>query len=473
MALHLEMRVRSSKSTTLDYLRLDFSLENQTSRALTLPGPYDLTDALTLVIYNTDGEMCRLINGITRQVMSSSGRVDERPDLVDLLPGETWEWFWDTVGYHYPLAAGEYRIQGIYTYQDLRAVSSIEDLVIMAEEVESLVAVRDNPVMDGLTLLIGASLGGESRLLLRQHGYQRPLSAWYSEPLDLNTGAELPFLASPAYFRTDSFEHFFERWLIVPEGGRVEARRYCWGRASGERFQADLPASGRLLRVASCPETGPLKLYFLDENNALRVLNFDRTGLHECYRYPLPHHARSTAPAIRADCDHLHLAIPDHGIYYAMLTHGGDCIVERHLYRTRLLPVQWDINPERRTIHALFRGGRHDRVLELVELGPELDQACCYRLDGLSLRGDIAEIDFAWDDKQRYHLLLSTSRNQLYYLEQGHGPVRIAQGEHRFYPRVVLSSSVYLGCYRKEFGYRFLEFQRQHGRPRIVDYEEV
>ncbi|MCP3868896.1 MAG: hypothetical protein GY703_12525 [Gammaproteobacteria bacterium] len=42
----------------------------------------------------------------------------------------------------------------------------------------------------------------------------------------------------------------------------------------------------------------------------LRAFDFSAAGLREGFRYRIPVDPRSMDPAIRADCDYLHLAVP-------------------------------------------------------------------------------------------------------------------------------------------------------------------
>ena len=78
---------------------------------------------------------------------------------------------------------------------------------------------------------------------------------------------------------------------------------------------------------------------------------------------------------------------------------------------------------------------------------------------------------FDHDSKGRFHLLVATSAGRLYYFCQQRGPALIASGEERFFPVVIARARVYLGCYRSDHGYRFLEFDRYKWGSKIVDYE--
>src|SRR5262249_14305562 len=127
-----------------------------------------------------------------------------------------------------------------------RVVSNDVDVNIVAESVVSAATVRDNSVIDGLALLVERSHPDEP-WLLRQYNTSKPLGAWYGESLPLRVR---PIVAQKAFFATESFDHFFERWLVWSGGAAVLARAFAYGRPSDRVVEAPLPPGSRLLECA-------------------------------------------------------------------------------------------------------------------------------------------------------------------------------------------------------------------------------
>jgi len=47
----------------------------------------------------------------------------------------------------------------------------------------------------------------------------------------------------------------------------------------------------------------------------------------------------------------------------------------------------------------------------------------------------------------------------------------VAMAKSRFLPMVVAHRQVFLGCYRKAFGYRFLTFSNASYQPKFAEFE--
>lgn len=466
MTLHLALRALNPRLTTLDALQVALRLENRASEACDLPGPDDQSGALSLLFHRPDGTLARTMSGLTHQYMMSSARLDMTPVLTPLGPGEAWDWTLDTAAWHYPLPAGRYQVQARLHYRDAEWLSAPAAIEVSTAALASVSALRDNPVLDGLALLLRA----DNTWTLRQHNTRRPLAAWYSRVLDPAPPAGA-FLASPAFFRTDSFEHFFEKWLIWSAEGLVQARHYQWGRAEGDLLSVPLPRGLRLLPQASYGDGGPLRLFFMGPGRVLYVGHLDSAGLHPLFRQRLPGPANGPDPVVRADCDALHIVTPHAGLHYLRLDHQGNRRLEQTLLRTRLRVAHCELDPERRTVRALFRGGEHDRSLLLVEAGVEPARLRQWRIDDLPVRGALREFAFGSDGRGRFHLLVATSRQRLYYLTEGGAPRRIATGDGPFHPLVSAAGGVYLGLWRPDTGYRFLQFAQRRQGPRVVDFE--
>jgi hypothetical protein len=114
--MKLTLAVAHDRLTTLEGVHAEVTLENDGAAALELPGTSDRTDALTLEARRPDGTLIARMNGLTRQALMSTGRVNETPLLETLEAGARWTWSLDLARYHYPLPAGPCRLTAHYHY---------------------------------------------------------------------------------------------------------------------------------------------------------------------------------------------------------------------------------------------------------------------------------------------------------------------------------------------------------------------
>ena len=88
--MKLTLAVAHDRLTTLEGVHAEVTLENDGAAALELPGTSDRTDALTLEARRPDGTLIARMNGLTRQALMSTGRVNETPLLEILEAGARW-----------------------------------------------------------------------------------------------------------------------------------------------------------------------------------------------------------------------------------------------------------------------------------------------------------------------------------------------------------------------------------------------
>ncbi|MCA8959048.1 MAG: hypothetical protein KDC38_00985 [Planctomycetes bacterium] len=216
MSLKLSIEVPKPRLDTLEGLTVELTLENRGATAVSLPAEDDVSGAWGFEFFAPSGELVRRADGETHQWMMSTARVDREVRLDALPPGGTWRWSVDLATYHYGLPVGVHRLEAV-----CRSTSSSLELRSnpVSVEVAEVVPVRaqwsrDNSVLDGLVALFELNDGGR-RWRLRQHNAPRPLAAWYSEPVELaplpSDGDPPPFTATASFFRTDTFDHFFDR----------------------------------------------------------------------------------------------------------------------------------------------------------------------------------------------------------------------------------------------------------------------
>jgi hypothetical protein len=483
--MKLSLAVHQASVSSLQAVKVSLSLDNDTAVAYRLPGPYDLTDALTLLVHRADGTLLRRMNGLTRQGMMSTGRVDPTPLLEELPAGQCWNWDLDLANYHYSLPAGDFELEAVYV--DSHAGVSLRSprvpLHVAPAALQHLVHLCDAPVLDGITLLLRSGGPGLApTTVLRQHNAQHPLAAWYSECIPDNgvspiavsgvawNGPVKPFLAAARFFTTDSFEPTFDKWIVSTDGTSLFAHRFRRGRPDRLVHMAPLPAGRSLLPSACYDEADRLLVFFQQPAGTIEAYEFASDGLRLRFAHDVPR--TLIPPAIRADCDFIHVVTPWRGLLYHRLTLAGVPQERTQLFATRMHPATLDIDPAQRRARAIFRDSPRGRALALVVVGPGISRVESLAIDRLPVRGLVREMSFDQDRGGHFHLLVSTSRRRLYYLRDGMGPALMGAGEDRFFPIVHAPTSIYLGCNATETGYRFLPYRQAAYRHRVALSEE-
>ena len=472
MALRFGIRVLDGTLTTFGSLKVEIRLENTGGEAMEIPTPDDITGALTIAVYYPGGRLLRIMNGFTMQQMQSSARVDAAYDLAPIAPGEPWRWTLNLAKYHYTLPEGEFEIEGVFEYPplDVYLRSERQRIRVSAPPLRAIQAFEDNPVLDRLELLMNVGSNGSGACYLRQHT-GRPLAADYCEAIPIPS-AGTAFCATANFFQTASFDPVAKRWLVWTDGTELRAIELMGGVPTGGERRAPLPEHRTPLRSA----------YYTEDD---RLFVFLRAGAREIECWELAPglwerafaHTLSAGRAedalARADSEAIHIVVPAGGLIYERLSLSGDLLGSRRLFRSRMKPCLWQFDAVERTAMAVFQDDPHGRAVEMFSHDFRTGAKRNLKLDTFGLRSPVREWSVAQDRRGRFHILVSTEENRLYYFKDGKGPILVAAGEERFLPLVVARGGLYLGCYRKAFGYRFLTLSNASYRPKFVSFEEA
>ena len=472
MALLFGIRVLDPAPTTFGSLKVEIRLENTGPDTSEIPSPDDLSGALTIALYYPDGRLLRSMNGLTRQYMQSSARVDATYDLAPIEPGQPWRWTLDLAKYHYTLPEGEFEVQGLFEYPPLglRLQSERHRIRVAAPILETIQAFRDNPIVDRLEVLMGVGSNGTSSLYLRQYG-SLPLAASYSEPLPIHP-ADTAFCATANYFQTENFDPASKRWLLWSNGNGLHAAELLDGVPAGGERHAPLPAGRTPLRSAYYTVDDRLFVFFRSDSDQIECWELAQEFFERVFTHTLDG-GRASDALVRTDSDTIHILVPAGGLRYERLSLSGDPLGSRLLFRSRLKPCLWQVDLVERKTLAVFRDAPKGRRVDIFSLDFRTGTRRRLTLDTLGLRSPIREWSVTQDRQDRFHILVSTAQNRLYYFREGKGPVLVATGEERFLPMVVARKGVFLGCYRKPFGYRFLTFSKASYQPRFTEFEEA
>jgi len=470
MALVFGIRVLDSTPTTFGALKVEVSIENTGPGAFEIPSPDDTSGALTIAVYYPGGKLLRSMNGLSRQLMRSSGRVNAASTLAPIQPGEIWRWTIDLAKYHYTLPEGEFEIEGLFEYLplNLQLSSERQRIRVVAPPMQTLDAFRDNPVIDRLDLLLRVGRNGSSTFYLRQYS-KVPLAAAYSEPLPVAPNGTT-FCASANYFQTATFEPVSKRWLLWTNGRELSAIELMAGVRTAKERRAILPAGRLPLGSAYYTEDDRLFVFLRMDPAGVECWEFGPESLEQVFAHTLRAGLARDA-VVRAGLESIYIVVPADGLMYERLNHSGGLLDSRRVFNSRLKPCLWQFDAVERIATAVFWDAPHGRSVEMFALDFRSGEERKLALDSLGLRSPIREWSFAPDQRGRFHLLVSTTRNRLYYFLEGKGPVLVAMGEERFLPMVVAHRQVFLGCYRKAFGYRFLTFSNASYQPKFAEFE--
>jgi hypothetical protein len=473
MALQLSFEVLNASLSTMEGLKVEIVLANDGPEPLEIPHLIaDASGALEVNLFELGGRLQRQMSGITRQMMLTIGRPDLTPVLGRLEPGQSWSWVFDSAFHHYSIPAGAYEVEAAYRFPPLEIELRAPRvrIEVSAPQQDAVQMFHENPVLDGVTLLLRTLSSPADSFFLRQHSYLCPLAAWYSEPVLLDRVAGAAFCIPGNYYRNETLDPFFAKWLVWTSEADIHALMHVNGRPQSEERIAPLPAGRELLGGYST---------FQNEVNIFAITS----GMLECYvlesgslrpifEHTLPAAGR-TLISIRADERYIHLLLGLGGLLYQRLTLDGQLLESRQLARTRLRAYSISYDPVTEQAKGLFWEGPQGKLVQMVvsNFKPALPD---FSLSvELPLRGEIRELSFDCSAKGVFHLLATTADRRLYYFGHTSGPALIAEGEDRFYPLVLASRGVYLGCYRNRLGYRFLRFSRRKTGSRIVNFDAI
>ncbi len=482
MSIELETNIRKTKLNTLETIKLDISLKNSGNVSETLPGPHDLSDALKVKIFNESGILYKCLSGLTRQEMMSAGRIDTSYSLDLLTPGKTWQWTIDLCKYYFSIPAGIYKLQTSYDYLEKRISLSDQGHLIEISPVE-LKGVwwsRDNPIIDGLCLIFYAKTNDRYDYYIRQYNYGRPLAAWYNEKILYSDKPLEPFCATSNFFSSETFDHFFNKWVIWQQNENLNLIQLRWGKKHRE-YSFPMPKKRFLLKYAFYNLKNEIYLFMfahLEERMAMECYKVKNGEMHFQFTYPLNKQLPKYLD-IRADQQFIHICTinsmfsRNRGTHYLRLSLDGKENFHRLVYQTGLTPYSCILDLEEQRLRSIYWDGMHGHTLTLVvvPLSGEKSEVIEKILD-IPTRGDIREIQFIQDKKGSFHILFSTSHSRLYYCLEDRKPQKLGDGEILFYPILLAHlDDIYFGFYKKGRGYRFLHSRKPHNYgPRIIAY---
>lgn len=508
MTLDLTLRILTPQTSLHESIAVEVLMRNNGTRTYQLPNIWDNTAALTFTALDGDKSV-RIMNTITKKMMRQGmrDRIPVDTSLLGLSPGETWQAKFDLGGYHYLLPPRVTNLSATFSYspENIFLESGRVPVSITHSFLGRILLTRDNPVTDGLTVLLGES-APSGAVYLRLYNTASPLASWCSARIDGIAAETVVCCARPNYFDPESFDPFFERWVVFRENRKVSARKYAGGQATGDVFSGVLPKNGTLLPAAYATRDSAVHIFFLTPKNELQCLRLTSGNAETVFGYRLPSGGglfRDTGLplALGFDPHFIHVFLPERGVEYRRLTLDGNEVGRRRLFPSRLLPFSCIYDPVDKVVLSALWDGPAGRCIELrtadiltesiewiqshagrpSQTGPEQDEdATASRrresllyVGTLELTGAIRELSFAVDRWGDYHMLISTSKRRLYYIAADRSPMLVAQGEERFFPHVMADDKVYLGFYLPADGFRFIEYRRVRNLPHFAEFDAI
>jgi hypothetical protein len=463
--IELSVSFSAHEISVLDVVTARVVVRNLDPLPAGLPGMNDRTQALTFEVRDrATSALVRRMNGFSYQALLMRSRLDATPDL-DAVPGGQYTDFTLDLGqFQRTFAAGDYELRATYDYPPAGASAATPwvPLRVVDTPVTRAEAVRYNPVLDGLTLLFE---DGSGTTWARLHNYRRPLASWYGQRLELPPGTTGAFCATAGFFQTDSFDPFFETWVVFPHGEYVVARRFVRGVPTGEQRAAPAPPGALLCRSAFYNLAGELFVFF-QWDGLLHGYRLDAAALVKVFERTLP--TGTPEVCVRADEEFVHIVYPHRGLVHVKVGITGQGATEDQIHRTGLSPLLWTHEPAGQRLKAAFVDSADGRVVEMVIAGT---QGVHVERRVLPTRGRITELAFDRGQRGDTHVLYSTSRGKLYLSIGDRGPALIASGQERYFPFVIADSPAYLGYARHGYGWRFDGYTLRRHLLRRIDYD--
>jgi hypothetical protein len=457
MSITLELSTTTPELTTLDGLRVRVVARNSGVSPVSLPNEADLSAALTLEA-RQGSQLVRVASGMTQQDMMNVGRADPVTRYAPLAPSEERVYDLDLTRYQYPLPAGVSTVHAQIQAEDgTTARSNALDVTVQEAQVERVSLARNNPILDGVTLLLES---GDGKWRQRLYNTRRPLAAWYGEELPVPVGAQ-PMLATPTYFRTDSFDHFFTRWLLFVDEGELSALLLVNGRASADVRSAVLAPGQRVLAALS-PAPARVLVFLSSAHGELTCHELTAAGLE--LRFVLPVHGVGDASwLISGRLNRIVLARARSGVERIDLDETGQTQRHEHEFNTDLTAFELRFDPVEDAIKAAFWDGPQGEHLQLVNVdgaGPRV----FYSERSGALR-DIREFAWAIEPKSGRPFAVANTGQGLYLWSHGETPSLIADPGSARLPLLIAQKRPYVGFWSPGLGYNFYEYR--HGQLRL------
>ena len=475
MPLLLTIQLASPEITVFDAMKVSVMLQNTDAQALDVPSPEGSSAAITISVYSSDGELRRRINGISRQVMRSTGRVNTSVELARIQPLETWQWTIDAARHHYPLPEGNHVIVLEIAVAALKQVvrSNPVPLRVVTAQLTAFHARRDNPVIHRLDALMKTQLpDGREVCTLRQWNPFRPLAATYLERVPSMPGSSDLHTAAANFFQTDSFDPLAQCWYVWRKDSEVQAAKLVEGQPAGGARRAAIPKDRRLLGNSFYTFDDRLFTWMLSPVGDWELWELESRTLRPLLRHRMPARVAKVC-SVAADPHYIHFLTPHLGLVYHKLTYTGQVVEERRLASTRMQPHSCRIEPDRGRAMAMFWDGPQGKRCEMICARLEPGAAAIRNVVEIPLRHPVSELSFDFDRYGRFHMLVSTNRQRLYYMREGRSPMLVAEGEEQFFPLVVAPASAYLGWHSRRHGYRMEAYGGQAHEPRLQDFNLV
>gem|GEM_PF-1333737 len=471
--LTLELSVPGEPSYQMGALPCRATLFSSTDVPLKLPALSDRSGVLIFEIFDQLGNLVRRQSAATQQTMQNAG-TNALPPIMQTLPpnGHLTEVF-DLSAQHYPLPIGCFEVQCRLDIaeEDVHLVSKRVDIEVVDGEVEDVLFLRDNPMLDSLSVFLRSGNAEQSLFHLRQYATGRPLAARHARRLLARPEVGEAFVAEASDFVSDTVDRLYQRWMVWAEGDSIFAHKFFRGNAvEGSIRRANLPDGCRLLRQAYFDANDHLHIFLIKNNSILTCHRFEAESLEQTIIYYLPT-GMEIDPIISVDSKSIHIGIAKRGFSYVRLSHQGAMQEICRLHESRSRTHSGRFDRQEGAFKLLYWNGPHSKTLETV-IATVSDRTLWWRkVDQLPLRGEPTEVAFERDARGCLHLLVATSRNRLYHLEDERAPWLLARGQKRYFPYVVANQQVYLGAYFWPKGYRFLELEQAKGKPRIVNFD--
>jgi hypothetical protein len=473
MGLLLKLVIDAPEACTFDSVQGTVTLTNEGENTLELPALDDVSNALSFEIYDKSGGLLRRDSALTQQRLFRIDPGAVTSYLISLKPGQTLSHRVDLACMHLPLAGGAFDVLARFDFaaSEIHLQSEKCAIEIHDAALDDVTILRDNPIFDALTLLFRSGEGPDSRYFLRLHGRKRPLAARYMGQILRDREVKDVYCATMASFESHSFDRLYRRWVIWREGRDLHAQAFDRGQAiAGATKSAEMPRGATVLPVAYSEGGDRLFLFGYDEYGAFCSYDFGEGEFKRSLIYHLPSNNEGP-PTIGIDGSHIHLLTAKRGLTYVKLDHRGAMVKIKTLFKSRLKLHSCRYSAEESCFKAILWSGGKGRDLQFHVIYPESGERKCYEIAALNIRGEIREVAFDCDARGRFHYLVSTSKGQLLYYRDGRGPLCLANGEEKYFPYMVASGQPYLGFYRRQVGYRFLQFDETRQRPRIVDFD--
>jgi hypothetical protein len=425
-----------------------------------------MSGALGFEVFDSAGKKIRQIDGLTRQALSSPSRVDGRPWLAGIAPGETWDFKVQFGAWHQHLPAGNYQVRTCYTFPpagiELKMWNTVkvEDLVISGVQV-----FRDNPNLERVIVLLDA--GPTRRVLF--HAAGRPLTTRHEAPLGPTTATTIA--ARATFITAASFDPFYNVWMVELSPSGARAYRIGQDPVVESARTASLPAGRAWLPEAHYDEAGRLYLYCRDGSEFLECYELSATSLALQFRVEALG-ALNDRTLIARQSGTLDVFCAQPRLSWQKFTEQGVELARRVLAKGFPAPRRMAWNPKLRQLASLHSDYPKGRSVVFLSCSP--DSGAVTKLVPPSIpRGRLTEAAMDLDPKGRIQALMAFG-SRLYYYSNEAGPRLVASRADpgsSFHPQVCADGGVYLGFVSEGRGFRFHQYSFARQANGLIDYD--